>query len=110
MPTRLCSEPRCPSPATYRGRCATHARTNNQRTHRNRTIYNSKRWRILRRHILTHQPLCAGYNDAECDGIATDVDHITPIHQGGDAWNPTNLQPLCQSCHGRKTRNEQQTA
>lgn len=103
MPTRLCSTPRCPHPATYRGRCPDHARTNNQATHRNRRIYNSKRWAILRRAILNEQPICAGCDNA----LATDADHITPIHQGGDPWAPANLQALCATCHGRKTKQEQ---
>jgi 5-methylcytosine-specific restriction protein A len=100
MPTRLCLHPRCPNPATHRGRCPTHSRARNRDTHQNKSIYNSKRWQILRRHILYHQPLCG------CGMIATDVDHITPIEQGGDPYNPANLQALCHPCHSRKTSRE----
>jgi 5-methylcytosine-specific restriction endonuclease McrA len=101
MPTRLCANPSCPNPATYRGRCTIHQTKHNRDTHRNRHIYTSKRWKILRRHILHHTPLCT------CGEIATDVDHITPIEQGGDPWSPTNLQALCHPCHSRKTKAEQ---
>jgi 5-methylcytosine-specific restriction endonuclease McrA len=106
MPIRLCSTPGCPHPAAYRGRCTQHAHTNRQRTHRpeNQRIYNTKRWRVLRRAILFTQPLCA----CGCGHIATDVDHITPLHQGGAPFDPVNLQPLTQACHSRKTRAEQQ--
>jgi 5-methylcytosine-specific restriction endonuclease McrA len=104
VPTRLCLEPRCPQPATYRGYCAEHARTTNRATHRNRRVYNSKRWQLLRRAVLFDQPLCAS---KDCDVIATDVDHIVPIEQGGAIWDRQNLQPLCAQCHGRKTRAEQ---
>jgi 5-methylcytosine-specific restriction protein A len=103
MPVRLCLEPRCPKPAHYRGRCPTHARTRNHHTHHHRAIYNSKRWQTLRRHILHHQPLCT-----HCGAIATDVDHIIPITQGGPIWAKANLQPLCNPCHSHKTRHEQQ--
>jgi 5-methylcytosine-specific restriction protein A len=104
VPTRLCSQPGCGSPATYRGRCATHATQNNTATHQNRSVYNSKRWRVLRRMVLYNTPLCG-----ECGNIATDADHITPIEDGGAPWDMMNLSSLCHPCHSRKTRHEQQT-
>jgi 5-methylcytosine-specific restriction protein A len=103
MPTRLCAEPGCPHPAHYRGRCPAHARTTNRTTHHNRTIYNSRRWQLLRRRVLFEQPICATCDDA----IATDVDHITAIEAGGDPWSRANLQGLCHACHSIKTRAEQ---
>src|SRR5688572_30750830 len=106
MPTRLCLQAGCPNPATYRGRCPTHARTTNQATHHNRTIYNSARWKHTRERVLYEQPLCASDG---CDEISTDVDHITAIEAGGDPWARHNLQGLCASCHGRKTKREQAT-
>ena len=39
--------------------------------------------------------------------LATDVDHIVPINQGGDPFTRSNLQPLCQHHHGLKTKGEQ---
>jgi 5-methylcytosine-specific restriction endonuclease McrA len=104
MPTRLCSTPKCPNPATYRGRCKGHAKQRNRDTHRNRQIYNSRRWKYLRRAVLFDEPLC------QCGEIATDVDHIIPIEQGGDPYSRVNLQPLCFSCHGRKTKREMMAA
>lgn len=103
MPTRLCLTPQCPSPATYRGRCDKHSKERNRETHRNRQVYNSKRWKILRRAVLFDQPICQHCNNA----LARDVDHITPIEHGGDPYDRSNLQALCPSCHGRKTRAEQ---
>ena len=34
------------------------------------------------------------------------VDHITPIKDGGERFCWSNLQPLCISCHNRKTAKE----
>lgn len=102
MPIRLCLEPRCHSPATYRGRCASHSREHERHTHGNKAIYNSKRWQMLRRKRLFVDPLCP------CGHIATDVDHIHPIEQGGLPFSMANTQSLCAQCHGRKTRAEQQ--
>jgi hypothetical protein len=101
MPTRLCSdrtEGGCPNPATYRGRCQRHAKQRNKDTHRNREIYNSKRWQILRRRILFDNPLCS------CGEIATDVHHIKDIEDGGDPWSRANCLALCHSCHSQITR------
>lgn len=104
MPIRMCAEPRCPNEAAYRGRCRTHARSWERQTHRNKSFYNSARWRNTRRRQLFDHPLC------QCGAIATDVDHVVPIEKGGDLWAWSNLQSLCAGCHGRKTRREQATA
>jgi 5-methylcytosine-specific restriction endonuclease McrA len=104
VPTRLCLEAGCGHPSQYRGRCQRHAKQRNKDTHRNREIYNSRRWKYLRRAVLFDEPLC------QCGEIATDVDHITPIDQGGDPYSRANLQPLCSSCHGRKTKREMMAA
>lgn len=38
--------------------------------------------------------------------LATVIDHIRPVRKGGDIWDEDNLQPLCESCHNRKTNAE----
>lgn len=103
MPTRLCTHPTCPNPATYRGRCPSHTRQNEQATHPNKQLYNSKRWQTTRRKVLFENPLC----QCGCGNLSTDVDHKTPIEQGGNAWARANLQALSHECHSKKTRAEQ---
>lgn len=104
MPIRLCLEPRCSSEATYRGRCRVHSRGKERQTHRNKSFYNSKAWRMLRRAVLFDEPLCR-----RCGEVATDVDHIVPIEDGGAKLDRSNCQPLCGPHHGQKTRREQAT-
>ena len=104
MPIRLCAAPTCPEQATYRGRCADHARQVNAATHRNRSIYNSAKWAATRRKVIFANPLCAVDG---CDEIAVDCDHIVPIERGGAVWDLTNLQGLCRPHHAAKTRREQ---
>lgn len=103
-----CAEPSCPELATYRGRCATHAHTREQQINRaGHALYRTKRWQLLRRHVLFEQPLCPGINGQACGHLATDVHHIEDIAAGGEPWARANLAALCHSCHSRSTRQEQ---
>ncbi len=58
-------------------------------------------WQRLRLLVLRGEPLCR-----QCGKAASQVDHITPIRKGGARLDPVNLQPLCHSCHSRKTASE----
>jgi 5-methylcytosine-specific restriction endonuclease McrA len=107
MPTRLCSDPTCPEPATYRGRCAAHSRTNERSTNRaGRKLYSTKRWQIVRRKVLFLNPLC----ECGCGQISTDVHHKQDLDDGGDPWNPENLEALAHDCHSKETRARQNHA
>lgn len=65
-----------------------------------RTIpLNSTAWRKLRASVLAGEPLCRDCNARGLLVEATDVDHIS----GPSDNSPENLQPLCHSCHSRKT-------
>lgn len=107
MPIKICSgkRGRCGNQATYRGRCA-ECNAANQRTIKRAapSVYRSKRWRTLRKYLLSRNPLCA----CGCGQLATDVDHIKAIEDGGAVWDNANLQCLAHSCHARKTRREMQ--
>ena len=64
-------------------------------------------WQKARKGFLRSHPFCAECLKAGRYVKATDVDHIIPHH--GDAklfWNIRNWQPLCHSCHSKKTRRE----
>jgi 5-methylcytosine-specific restriction protein A len=65
------------------------------------SFYRSKEWLALRATTLKR----AAYRCAtpRCTERASHVDHIKPIAQGGAALDPSNLRPLCASCHSRKT-------
>ena len=102
MPQKVCLEPGCPNPASYRGRCGEHA------TQRDRTIqragyhiYRTKRWRVVRDRQLFLHPLC------DCGRIAQHVHHRIDLSDGGHPWAPSNLQSMCGSCHGKTTRRRQ---
>lgn len=67
-----------------------------------RRFYNSRDWVMFRRKFLVSFPICK-----HCGGTANQVDHIKSVRSH---WNlrfsPSNLQPLCQACHSKKTAYE----
>lgn len=73
-----------------------------QQTRRARwTGYSTQRWRKLRAHILALHPLCV-----QCRNIASVLDHIVPVREGGEPWLESNLQPMCKRCHDSKSGKE----
>nr|WP_236871145.1 HNH endonuclease signature motif containing protein [Brevibacillus laterosporus] len=87
--------------------------------HKNQTkLYNQERgtaaqrgydarWRKARTKYLASNPLCKKCLQEGKVIEATVVDHITP-HKGDVVlfWDEKNWQPLCASCHSRKTAKE----
>lgn len=61
-------------------------------------FYQSKEWRAVRNQVIKSEPFCR-----ICGAAATLVDHIIPIEAGGAKLKVENLQPLCQTCHNKKT-------
>lgn len=59
-----------------------------------------ERWRKRR------EQMKARYGDPYEAGRGLEVDHITPIADGGHPFDPGNLQTLCSQCHSEKTAAE----
>ena len=72
---------------------------------RNR-FYQRKPWKIARAFHLEIEPLCRSCRVMGRLVIASVVDHILPVGQGGASLDDANLQSLCKSCHNAKTRTE----
>ena len=84
--------------------------TGRKQEHQGRSFYHAgyqtQEWRAIRRQVLQHEPLC---RDCKANGIiktANVIDHIKPVRLGGEFWETTNMQPLCTSCHNRKSAYE----
>lgn len=69
-------------------------------------FYQSKDWRVLRAAVLRESPLCVVCKAKERLIAAGVVDHVVPLKDGGARFDRDNLQPLCVSCHNRKTARE----
>lgn len=77
-------------------------RDRNRSKYKKRKIYKSARWNRISRQYLNTHPICEG-----CGRRASEeVDHITPLRDGGDKWSSENLQALCSKCHGKKSADE----
>jgi 5-methylcytosine-specific restriction protein A len=115
-PLRPCPSPGCPSLVSG-GRCAAHRTASQHASTEARRAYDARRgssaargygsrWQKYRARYLAQHPLCAdpfGAHGATVVG-ATVVDHVV-AHKGDHKrfWDPKNHQPLCASCHGRKS-------
>ena len=64
-------------------------------------LYESSRWKNMRKEILKKQPLC------RCGAKATEVHHVIP-HRGDTSifFDEDNLVALCHHCHGEETKRE----
>lgn len=67
-------------------------------------LYNDRRWKKYSERFRRASQVCALFDS--CGGIAQCVDHIIPVEDGGDFWDTANHQPLCNSCHARKSARE----
>ncbi|MCP4988411.1 MAG: HNH endonuclease [Colwellia sp.] len=68
--------------------------------------YNSPRWRRLRNQFIRHNPICKHCEERNIVTSAYIIDHKIEIEDGGDPWDPDNLQSLCLPCHNTKTGQE----
>ena len=63
---------------------------------------NGAAWQRLRASVLADEPLCRMCWQMGRTTAATDVDHM----HGSDDNRRESLQPLCHSCHSRKTQRD----
>jgi 5-methylcytosine-specific restriction protein A len=86
------------------GLCAEHLKARNQMIDKDRGTPSERgydrQWQHIRAMVLAEEPLCRGCIKKNYATAASQVDHID-----GNVHNNlrTNLQPLCLSCHSKKT-------
>jgi 5-methylcytosine-specific restriction protein A len=66
-------------------------------------LYDLQAWRRCSRAYLRAHPLCVLCKAEGKIRIATQVDHIVTLKNGGDPWSWENIQPLCVRHYVTKT-------
>ena len=61
--------------------------------------YGTQQWKNLREIKLSQDPLCELCKDRHKTTPATLVHHMIPTDAGGEMWDMSNLQSLCNPCH-----------
>lgn len=70
-------------------------------------VHGSARWQAVRLQVLRDEPLCRACAARGLTELATQVDHVIPLNAAPErAFDRTNLQPLCSSCHAWKSAAE----
>ena len=66
-----------------------------------------RKWERVRRAILERD----GYRCARCGRAARlAVHHVRPLSEGGDPYNPENLETVCPACHAEAHARERSPA
>ena len=73
-------------------------------------FYAGTRWRNLRTWVLDQCPLCVRCREKGLTVLAKHVDHVIDRKERPDlAYDDTNLESLCHSCHSKKTATRNNT-
>lgn len=101
-PKQICRYVGC-NELTYDSYCSKHKPKDVYRPNAYRRGYGYK-WQKARQQYLLSHPLCVECKRNGKYIQAKVVDHIIP-HKGNQElfWDENNWQPLCTSCHNRKT-------
>ncbi|MBM3774010.1 MAG: HNH endonuclease [Acidobacteria bacterium] len=103
-PLRPCLRHGCPRLVTS-GLCKEHARAAEARRGSAWQRGYDDAWRALRLHVLAGNPLCQDCMAVGRVTAAEEVHHLVAITTDpGRRLDPTNLVPLCHTCHSRRTR------
>ena len=108
---KYCSDPTCNElvPAGVRC-CPTHdtGRWRTKNTPKSRSA--EGKWKKTRRAVLTRDGYqCKIRYVGICIGLASEVDHLIPVSEGGTDLLP-NLRAACRPCHLAKSSDEGHTA
>ena len=90
-----------------------HKRPNNNSKYiSEKYVYNTVKWKSLRKIKLMNNPLCENCLKNDKVELATEVHHITPFMRGTNleqikylGFDYNNLESICNQCHQNKHKN-----
>lgn len=77
-----------------------------QRERKHQHLYNSWKWKKLRKSFITKYPLCVQCKSHGLVTAGTVVDHVVRYKEGDDFFNQNNWQTLCATHHNQKSAAE----
>ena len=101
---QYCAMPGC-SMLVTRGRCVKHAIPTAQGWTQDTGRIRGRELQRLRMQLFRDEPFCRVCVQAGQRTVATIRDHIIPRTEGGTE-DDNNIQPMCESCHQVKIREE----
>jgi len=104
LPWKSCTTPGCPE-IVRTGKCEKHSKQQGkEHRHRrhNEPFYNTIGWQKRRKAYRTAFPLCERCLMRGITKRADMVHHIIPISEGGSKTSWSNLESLCNACHGKE--------
>src|SRR5450756_2332853 len=109
-PKQYCKEAGC-NQLVESGYCSNHSKPVTQqeidRHRHDNKVYGNTTWRRLRRIKLSNNPLCELCLARGVVVQASQIDHIIPVAKQPELrLSLDNLQSLCETCHSKKTREE----
>ncbi|KKN78117.1 hypothetical protein LCGC14_0353440 [marine sediment metagenome] len=76
----------------------------------NREFWVRRNWTMLKRYVHERDDwTCQLCGTRRYGNRHNDADHIIPISDGGDEFEPDNVRTLCHRCHKKVTREWQRT-
>lgn len=109
-PLKRCSKPGCRVVLRGASRCEKHQHEWNKQSSKNKAgdpFYSGRKWRRLRAAKLMESPLCEECKRQGRVTAANEVHHVVPRLDAPDrAYEWSNLECLCKSCHSRQTARE----
>lgn len=113
MALRLCATPHCGATVAA-GHCQAHRRARDKARGTSRERHYDSRWARFSLRWRQQHPRCGERADGKlyaehsrcvAEGritAAEAVDHMVSMANGGEQYDPANLQSLCMSCNARK--------
>lgn len=65
-------------------------------------FYSTPAWRRVRLLVLDRDDHVCQIRGAKCTKVATEVDHIVPVMDGGAKLDPGNLRASCRWCNASR--------